>query len=81
MTEPTKPAVEATKTAAPTAPVVAKVDKAEKAAPAYTMVRAVYGDMHDVTTGLSYGMAPCELLKPSGWVDMQIEAGKMVVVE
>ena len=49
--------------------------------PEYRMIATVYGDMHDPHTGLSFSLKPCELLKHSGWIDSQVEAGKMVYVD
>lgn len=41
------------------------------------LVFTVYGRMVDPLTGEVYEQAPKELVKPSGWVTSQVEAGKM----
>lgn len=44
------------------------------------LVRAVYGRMVDPHTGLVYDVVPSELLKMTGWVQSQIDAGKLELV-
>lgn len=41
------------------------------------LVFTVYGRMVDPLTGEVYEQVPKELVKPSGWVTSQVEAGKM----
>lgn len=56
---------------------------APKPAPAPTpptkvkLVFTVYGRMVDPLTGEVYEQTPKELVKPTGWVTSQVEAGKM----
>lgn len=45
-----------------------------------TMIEAVYGRMVDPLTGLVYDFAPTELLKNSGWVQSQLDAGKLRLI-
>lgn len=52
----------------------------QKTKPA-TKIRAVYGRMVDPTTGLEFTQVPGELFKKSSWVQSQIDAGKLVLVE
>jgi hypothetical protein len=58
-----------------------KTPAVEKPKASKKMVVTVHGDMHDPMTGVSYTLAPQELFQPSGWVDSQIEAGKMKYVD
>lgn len=44
------------------------------------MVRTVYGIMVDPHTGATYTQKPSELPKLTGWVQSQVDAGKMVLV-
>lgn len=44
------------------------------------MVHTLYGLMVDPHTGTTYTQKPCELPKITGWVQSQIDAGKMVLV-
>lgn len=44
-------------------------------------IRAVYGRMCDPHTTLEYSQIPTELLKKSGWIDSQLAAGKMELVD
>lgn len=73
-----KPAAAASVVTPTAAPTVAPDVEAK---PEYRMIATVYGDMHDPHTGLSFTLKPCELLKHSGWIDSQVEAGKMVYVD
>ncbi len=41
------------------------------------LVFTVHGRMVDPLTGEVYEQVPKELVKPSGWVTSQVEAGKM----
>ena len=41
------------------------------------LVFTVHGRMVDPLTGEVYEQVPRELVKPSGWVTSQVEAGKM----
>lgn len=43
------------------------------------MVAAVHGPMHDPYSGVVYGFEPTEYTE-SGWVDYQIETGKLKLV-
>ena len=43
-------------------------------------VRAIHGDMVDLSTGTRYTQAPTDFDKLTGWMQMQIEAGKMEVL-
>ena len=68
-------------------PVTAEVDAVEPVTAAVkskkgdaTFIRAVYGRMVDPHTGLSYDVVPSELLKMTGWVQSQIDDGKLVIV-
>lgn len=61
------------KPAAPEKPKAA--DKAAKV----QMIWTVYGRMVDPLTGLEYDRKPTELLKRTGWVDSQIDSGKMTL--
>jgi hypothetical protein len=62
------------------APVEAAPVEAETSKPSGQLIRAVYGRMVDPHTGLSFDVVPCELLKMTGWVKSQIEAGKLELV-
>lgn len=53
---------------------------AEKPTPKAQMIHTNFGRMVDPHTGLSYDRQPTELLKRTGWVDAQLEAGKMTLV-
>ena len=53
---------------------------AEKPTPKVQMIHTNFGRMVDPHTGLSYDRQPIELLKRTGWVDSQLEAGKMSLV-
>ena len=44
------------------------------------LIRAVYGLMVDPHTGLRYEQKPSELLKMTGWVQSQLDAGKLELV-
>lgn len=44
------------------------------------MIHTNFGRMVDPHTGLSYDRQPTELLKRTGWIDAQLEAGKMTLV-
>lgn len=44
-------------------------------------VETVYGRMVDLTTGIEYTAAPKEVIRLNGWLQVQIEAGKMKLVE
>ena len=60
----------------PTTPEKPKAaDKAAKV----QMICTVYGRMVDPLTGLEYDRKPTELLKRTGWVDSQIDSGKMTL--
>lgn len=59
----------------PTSPEKPKADKAAKV----QMICTVYGRMADPLTGLEYDRKPTELLKRTGWVDSQIDSGKMTL--
>ena len=56
---------------APQAPEVEKTS---------SQVRAIHGDMVDLSTGTRYTQAPTDFDKLTGWMQMQIEAGKMEVL-
>lgn len=47
--------------------------------PKVQMICTVYGRMVDPLTGLEYDRKPTELLKRTGWVDSQIDSGKMTL--
>ena len=49
----------------------------EKAKP--LMIHTNFGRMVDPLTGLEYDRKPTELLKRTGWVDSQIDSGKMTL--
>jgi len=51
------------------------------AAPAPKKIKAVYGLMVDPHTGLSFNLKPCELLKLTPWVQSQLDAGKLALVD
>ena len=59
--------------AKPTAPQKVETPKE----PAVKLVFTIHGRMVDPLTGEVYEQVPKELVKPSGWVTSQIEAGKM----
>lgn len=62
-------------------PPAPTVDQPAPLVPEYRMIATVYGVMHDPHTGLTFTLQPTELLKHSGWIDSQVEAGKMVYVD
>lgn len=43
------------------------------------MIRAVYGRMVDMVTGAEYVTDEAREAKPSGWLDAQVEAKKLVL--
>ena len=45
--------------------------------PTVKLVVTIYGRMVDPLTGEVYEQTPKELVKPTGWVTSQVEAGKM----
>lgn len=59
----------------------AKAAKAAKVEPRPIYVRAVHGRMCDPHTALEYSQIPTELLKRTGWVDSQLQAKKMELVD
>ena len=61
-------------------PVEATPVEAETSKPSGQLIRAVYGRMVDPHTSLIYDVVPSELLKMTGWVKSQIEAGKLELV-
>ena len=52
-----------------------------KAPPKPIYIRAVHGRMVDPHTALEYSQTPSELLKRTGWVDSQLQAKKMELVD
>jgi hypothetical protein len=61
---------------------IAKPGAAAPAAPASPkQIKAVYGLMVDPHTGLSFNLTPCELLKLTPWVQSQLDAGKLALVD
>ena len=52
-----------------------------KAPPKPTYIRAVHGRMCDPHTALEYSQIPTELLKRTGWIDSQLAAKKMELVD
>ena len=55
--------------------------KVTKSAAKVTYIRAVFGKMVDPHTALEYSQVPSELLKRTGWVDSQLAAKKMELVD
>lgn len=68
------------KTEEPKAPE-SKTPEVKATAPAAVMIRAVHGRMVDPTTGLEFTQVPSELFKKSSWVQSQIDAGKLELVQ
>lgn len=73
MTEPTK------SEAKPEPKVASKPDTKPESKTKAKMVAAVHGPMHDPYSGIVYGFEPTEYTE-SGWVDYQIETGKLKLV-
>lgn len=80
--------VETPKTEAPKAEVKVEAPKVEapkaeakdeKKGP--KMIRAVYGRMVDPHTALEFTQTPRELYKKTSWVQAQLDAGKLELVE
>lgn len=58
---------------------VQKVSTKSEAESPPKRVAAVHGPMHDPYSGIVYGFEPTEYTE-SGWVDYQIETGKLKLV-
>ena len=52
-----------------------------KAAPKPVYIKTVYGRMVDPHTALEYTQTPSEIFKRTGWVDSQLQAKKMELVD
>lgn len=54
-----------------------KSDSALKQDKPVQRIRAIYGNMVDMESGIHYSQQPSELLKRTGWINSQLEAKKM----
>lgn len=73
------PKTEAPKTEAPKPEAPKPEVKVENKGP--QKIRAVYGRMVDPHTALEFTQAPRELFKKTSWVEAQLDAGKLVLVD
>ena len=55
--------------------------KVTKPAPKPVYIKTVYGRMVDPHTALEYTQTPSELFKRTGWVESQLQAKKMELVD
>lgn len=44
-------------------------------------IETVYGRMVDLSTGIEYTHAPKEVIRINGWMQSQLDAGKLKLVE
>jgi hypothetical protein len=51
------------------------------AKPKQQFIETVYGRMVDLTTGIEYTSVPKEIIRVNGWLQSQLDAGKMKLTE